>query len=126
MTTAEFARPQYLVETGCGGSPRADPVLRVFDCTIILAPTPGDPFRIESGRGAWERGHVPGSTTSTSRTSPPTGEPRRSGVHHAARRAVRRGAGAARVGDGRASSFTAPDTRCGPPACGDAPRLRLR
>lgn len=61
MSTEEFARPQYLVETGWVAAHLADPTLRVFDCTIILTPTPDDPFRIESGRGAWERGHVPGS-----------------------------------------------------------------
>lgn len=48
MTTEEFARPQYLVETAWVAAHLADPALRVFDCTIILAPTQGDPFRIES------------------------------------------------------------------------------
>lgn len=39
----------------------SDPSLRVFDCTILLAPTPDDPLRIESGQAAWEHGHIPGS-----------------------------------------------------------------
>jgi hypothetical protein len=29
-----------------------DQSLRVFDCTILLAPTPDDPLRIESGRAS--------------------------------------------------------------------------
>ena len=39
----------------------SDPSLRVFDCSILFTPTPDDPFSIESGRSAWDRGHVPGS-----------------------------------------------------------------
>lgn len=39
----------------------SDPSLRVFDCSILLTPTPDDPLHIESGRAAWDRGHVPGS-----------------------------------------------------------------
>lgn len=35
--------------------------LRVFDCTIHLRPDPKRTYRIESGRGDWLAGHVPGA-----------------------------------------------------------------
>jgi 3-mercaptopyruvate sulfurtransferase SseA len=48
----------------------SDPSLRIFDCTILLTPTPDDPLRIESGRTAWKRVHIPGSGFPATRVSP--------------------------------------------------------
>lgn len=55
------ARKSLLVEPRWVAEHLADPSLRVFDCTIVLTPTPDDPFHTDSGRDAWARGHVPGS-----------------------------------------------------------------
>ena len=38
----------------------ADPDLRVFDCSVSLVPAQGG-VRLESGRAAWEAGHIPGA-----------------------------------------------------------------
>jgi thiosulfate/3-mercaptopyruvate sulfurtransferase len=61
MTTEKFARPQHLVDTGSVAAELAESDLRVFDCSVFLRPTPDNPFRFESGRPEWQRGHVPGS-----------------------------------------------------------------
>ena len=55
MKIAPLVEPKWVAAHLSDGS------LRVLDCTILLTPTPDDPLRIESGRAAWERGHVPGS-----------------------------------------------------------------
>lgn len=52
-----------LVETDWLAAHLADPDLRILDCTVWL---PGyfevdGPLRPESGRAAWEQGHIPGS-----------------------------------------------------------------
>lgn len=53
MTAETFAREQLLVEPNWVAAHLADPSLRVFDCTILLTPTPEDPFRTESGLVPW-------------------------------------------------------------------------
>ena len=55
-----FANPQYLVETDWLAERLGDPDLRVFDCSVGLQLQTGG-ARVESGRDAWERGHIPGS-----------------------------------------------------------------
>lgn len=52
--------PDSLVSTGWLGANLADPDLRVFDCSVTLVPA-GAGVRPESGRAAWEQGHIPGS-----------------------------------------------------------------
>jgi len=39
----------------------SDADLRVYDCTSFLVPDPVATFRVESGRGNWSRGHIPGA-----------------------------------------------------------------
>jgi thiosulfate/3-mercaptopyruvate sulfurtransferase len=50
-----------LVEPTWVAAHLSNPSLRLFDCTILVSPTPDNPLRIEGGRAAWDRGHVPGS-----------------------------------------------------------------
>jgi thiosulfate/3-mercaptopyruvate sulfurtransferase len=56
-----LVNPQCLVETGWLAQHLEDPSLRVLECTVILHPDPGGGYRVESGRAAWEAGHIPGS-----------------------------------------------------------------
>ncbi|MGI9595966.1 MAG: sulfurtransferase, partial [Acidimicrobiales bacterium] len=37
------------------------PDLRIFDCTVYLRRSDDGPFRIESGRAAFDEGHIPNS-----------------------------------------------------------------
>ena len=57
-----FARPQHLVETDWLAQHLEDPGVRVLECTVYLPPAdlPGG-FRVESGRGTWAEGHIPGA-----------------------------------------------------------------
>jgi thiosulfate/3-mercaptopyruvate sulfurtransferase len=51
-----------LVETGWLASELGAPDLRVIDCMVFLYPLPdGSGLRAESGRAAWEAGHIPTS-----------------------------------------------------------------
>jgi thiosulfate/3-mercaptopyruvate sulfurtransferase len=50
-----------LVSTDWLALHRGDPQLRIFDCTVSLVPVPTGGVRPESGRAAWEQGHIPGS-----------------------------------------------------------------
>lgn len=56
-----FANPQYLVETDWLAAHLDDPNLRVLECTVFLRRDEARGMRIESGRAAWEEGHIPGS-----------------------------------------------------------------
>src|SRR5262245_56912608 len=58
-----FANPQYLVETDWLAAHLRDPIVRVLECTVYLEPAPGTPggYRVESGRGRWAEGHIPGA-----------------------------------------------------------------
>ena len=51
-----------LVETDWLAAHLHDPDLRVLECTVYLHPAdvPGG-YRVESGRGRWEQGHIPGA-----------------------------------------------------------------
>lgn len=53
---------QALVETDWLAAHLADPDLRVLECTVYLQPAdvPGG-YRVESGRGRWAEGHLPGA-----------------------------------------------------------------
>jgi thiosulfate/3-mercaptopyruvate sulfurtransferase len=53
--------PGALVETGWLADHLTDPDLRVFDCTVFLTPNGDGTVKIESGRGHWEDGHIPGA-----------------------------------------------------------------
>jgi thiosulfate/3-mercaptopyruvate sulfurtransferase len=56
------AREQHLVETDWLAAHLSDPRVRVLDCTVFLYPAAsGSGFRRESGRAAWQAGHIPSS-----------------------------------------------------------------
>src|SRR5262245_5284066 len=55
-----FAHPQYLVETEWLEGHLHDTDLRILDCSVSFF-TDDNGVHLESGRGAWARGHVPGS-----------------------------------------------------------------
>jgi thiosulfate/3-mercaptopyruvate sulfurtransferase len=61
-----FVNRQYLVETEELAAQLADPTLRILDCTVFLRPpavgSSGAALaEIESGRAAWQAGHIPGA-----------------------------------------------------------------
>ena len=49
MAESSSDRPHFLVDTDWVSSHLGDPDLRVFDCTILLTPTPA--LKIETGSG---------------------------------------------------------------------------
>ena len=60
----EYRDPDALVSTEWLAAHLDDANLRIFDCTVYLrpvAPEAGVPYRPESGRADYERGHVPGA-----------------------------------------------------------------
>jgi thiosulfate/3-mercaptopyruvate sulfurtransferase len=63
--TAElrFVHPDAIVDTRWLADHLGDPGLRVFDCTtyLLYETGTGRPYRIESGRGDYGKGHIPGS-----------------------------------------------------------------
>ena len=56
-----YARPEILVETDWLADHLNDPNLRIFDCTTFLIPDPDTVFRVESGLGEYQGGHIPGA-----------------------------------------------------------------
>ena len=54
-------RDRFLVTTDWLEQNLERPDLRVLDCTVFLQPREEGGFTIESGRGHWEQGHIPGS-----------------------------------------------------------------
>ena len=60
-----FVDPQYLVETDWLAANLDDPTLRILDATVFLRPpspdAPRSSYIRESGRAAWDEGHIPGS-----------------------------------------------------------------
>lgn len=60
----DYRYPDAIVETDWLAANLDNPALRIFDCTTHLrydeAP-PGKPYRVESGRADYERGHIPGA-----------------------------------------------------------------
>lgn len=61
MTASGYANPHPLVETEWLAAHLGDPDLRVLDCTVFLHPKPGGDMRAESGRDAYDKGHIPGA-----------------------------------------------------------------
>jgi thiosulfate/3-mercaptopyruvate sulfurtransferase len=55
-----FTHSQYLVETAWLEAHLNDPDLRILDCTVFFS-TDANGVRLDSGRGAWTQGHIPGS-----------------------------------------------------------------
>ena len=55
-----FAHPEFLVSTGWLADHLDDADVRVFETTVLLHRGDGG-FRVESGRAAYEAGHVPGA-----------------------------------------------------------------
>ncbi|MFO1081621.1 MAG: sulfurtransferase [Reyranellaceae bacterium] len=58
-----FRNPEQLVTTAWLADHLDDPSLRVFDCTtyLIYETGTGRPYRVESGRADYDKGHIPGS-----------------------------------------------------------------
>ena len=61
--TMRYAHPDAIVGTSWLADNLRDPSLRVFDCTTYLRYETGTgrPYRVESGRADYDRGHIPGS-----------------------------------------------------------------
>ena len=69
-----FAHPEFLVSTDWLAEHLTDDDVRVFETTVFLRRLDGGGFRVESGRGEYESGHIPGAGSSTCKaTSPTTG-----------------------------------------------------
>ncbi len=58
-----YRDPKALVKTEWLAANLADPKLRVFDCTtyLIYESGTGRPYRVESGRADYDKGHIPGT-----------------------------------------------------------------
>ena len=56
-----FAHPEFLVSTDWLAEHLADDDVRVFDTSVFLRPRDGGGYQVESGRGEYESGHIPGS-----------------------------------------------------------------
>lgn len=63
MSNPRYHRPEALVDTAWLAANAADPSLRVYDCTtyLIYETGTGRPYRVESGRADYDKGHIPGS-----------------------------------------------------------------
>lgn len=61
--TIRYAHPEAIVDTEWLAGNLGDPALRVFDCTtyLLYETGTGRPYRVESGRGDYGQGHIPGS-----------------------------------------------------------------
>ena len=62
--TDKWMHPELIVQGSWLEANLSDPNLRIFDCTTYLRYEVGTgrPYRVESGRADWEKGHIPGST----------------------------------------------------------------
>jgi thiosulfate/3-mercaptopyruvate sulfurtransferase len=56
-----FARPESLVSTQWLADRLGDPELRIYDPTVHLLPDPPRIYTVVSGRGDYEKGHIPGA-----------------------------------------------------------------
>ena len=56
-------RRDLLVDTAWLADHLNDPAIRILECTVYLHPAPDIPagYRVESGRGRWAEGHIPGA-----------------------------------------------------------------
>src|SRR4051794_34675726 len=63
IATPRYAYPEAIVSTGWLAEHLGDPALRIYDCTTYLyyETGTGQPYRVESGRGDYQQGHIPGS-----------------------------------------------------------------
>ncbi len=63
METPHFRNPDALVSTGWLAAMHKEPELRIFDCTtyLVYETGTGRPYRVESGRADYDKGHIPGS-----------------------------------------------------------------
>jgi 3-mercaptopyruvate sulfurtransferase SseA len=61
--TMRYAHPDAIVDTQWLADNLRDLSLRVFDCTTYLRYETGTgrPYRVESGRADYDKGHIPGS-----------------------------------------------------------------
>ena len=61
--TTRYSHPDAIVETQGLADNLRGPSLRVFDCPTYLRYETGTgrPYRVESGRADYDRGHIPGS-----------------------------------------------------------------
>src|SRR3712207_3664297 len=61
--TRRYAHPEAIVTTAWLAEHLRDPALRIYDCTTYLRCETGTgrPYRVESGRGDYDKGHIPGS-----------------------------------------------------------------
>jgi thiosulfate/3-mercaptopyruvate sulfurtransferase len=63
-TAIHYHDPAALVQTDWLQNHLEDPQLRIFDCTTYLLPadeTTDAPYRVESGRADYDKGHIPGA-----------------------------------------------------------------
>jgi thiosulfate/3-mercaptopyruvate sulfurtransferase len=62
--TEQWLHPELIVKGDWLEANLSDPSLRIFDCTTYLRYEVGTgrPYRVESGRADWEKGHIPRST----------------------------------------------------------------
>ena len=56
-----FAHPEFLVSTDWLAEHLTDDNVRVFETTVFLHRRDGGGYRVESGRGEYEAGHIPGT-----------------------------------------------------------------
>ena len=64
MTSApRYLHPQAIVATDWLAANLNDPKLRIFDCTtyLLYETVTGRPYRVESGRADYDKGHIPNS-----------------------------------------------------------------
>jgi thiosulfate/3-mercaptopyruvate sulfurtransferase len=60
LRDAEFARPDYLIDTAWLAAHLDDPAVRIIDCTVDLSVSP-EKYTIVSGRAAYDKEHIPGA-----------------------------------------------------------------
>lgn len=63
MSESRYLHPEQIVSTAWLAEHLTDPDLRVFDCTtyLLYETGTGRPYRVESGRADYDRGHIPGA-----------------------------------------------------------------
>ena len=58
---ANFKHPEFLVSVDWLLENLEDPNLRIYDCTAHLIPHPTETYTIGSGKGDYEKAHIPGA-----------------------------------------------------------------
>ena len=58
---ADFKHPEFLVSVDWLLENLEDPNLRIYDCTAHLIPHPTETYTIVSGKGDYEKAHIPGA-----------------------------------------------------------------